>query len=499
MHTLTLITVSGEPAQEPVASRKTGTVYEKRLIEAYLSQHGSDPVTGEPLDETDLLPLQSSQVPRPRPPTQTSLPALLATFQNEWDAVALESFQLRKSLAQTRQELSTALYDYEGALRLLAKVTKERDEARDALSKVQVGAGASRQGGDAMEVDGVELPDDLAEKVDETQKTLSSTRRKRPVPEDWITGAELQEAEESSPAWASKIKVGKCSALTDGSNLDSGLIAYGTESGSAFVYSESLDASTTLKLGSRISDVVAWEDKAIFSLANGSIVIDGLSDNPEILSVHAGAATGVSLHPGGEILGSVGSDSSYVIYDLTQLKPVTRVFADTRKLPSIPNALKLTCLAFTCCQFHPDGNLFAAGATDGRILIFNIKTGEIAATFPTEASVKAINFSENGYWLASASKSSTSVTVWDLRKAGDQAKAKVIEFGGQVSDLAWDYTGQFLAIVGSGSLVVQQYVKSSKKWSEIVKKAVDGRKLAWDLDGQYLLVDGDGSVVQFGK
>src|ERR1700761_8855836 len=99
--------------------------------------------------------------------------------------------------------------------------------------------------------------------------------------------------------------------------------------------------------------------------------------------------------------------------------------------------------ALTCCEFHPDGHIFAAGTKDGRILVFDIKTGEIAATFATEGAVQAITFSENGTLFASASKSSTSVSIWDLRKAGDQANVKDIEFGGQVSGLAWDYTAQF--------------------------------------------------------
>lgn len=96
------------------------------------------------------------------------MPALLATFQNEWDAIALETYELKKQLAQTRQELSTALYDYEGALRLLARLTKERDDARAALAKVQVGAQPAR--GDGMEVDGAELPASIIETIESTQK-----------------------------------------------------------------------------------------------------------------------------------------------------------------------------------------------------------------------------------------------------------------------------------------------------------------------------------------
>jgi pre-mRNA-processing factor 19 len=97
------------------------------------------------------------------------VPALLATFQNEWDAIALETYELKKQLAQTRQELSTALYDYEGALRLLARVTLERDESRAALSRVQVGA-PTAAGSDGMDVDGTELPESIQDIVDATQK-----------------------------------------------------------------------------------------------------------------------------------------------------------------------------------------------------------------------------------------------------------------------------------------------------------------------------------------
>jgi hypothetical protein len=153
---------------EVVTDMSSGNIFEKRLIEAYIGENGSDPVTGEELSLDDLVELKSARVVRPRPPTQTSIPALLSTFQNEWDALALESYTLKQQLAQTRQELSTALYDYEGALRLIAKITKDRDEARDALSKVGVGASVSN--GDAMQVDGQGLPEDIVAKIEETQK-----------------------------------------------------------------------------------------------------------------------------------------------------------------------------------------------------------------------------------------------------------------------------------------------------------------------------------------
>jgi pre-mRNA-processing factor 19 len=151
-----------------VVSSKSGNIFEKRLIQAYISEHHKDPVTGDELEITDLIDVKSARIVTPRPPTLTSIPSLLTTFQNEWDALALESFTLRQQLNQTRQELATALYQHDAAVRVIARLTKERDEARDALSKVTVGAGASN--GDAMQIDSQGLPEELAAKVDATQE-----------------------------------------------------------------------------------------------------------------------------------------------------------------------------------------------------------------------------------------------------------------------------------------------------------------------------------------
>lgn len=80
----------------------------------------------------------------------------------------MESFTIRQQLHQTRQELSTALYQHDAAVRVIARLTKERDEARDALSKVSIGGGNAGNG-DAMQVDTQGLPEKLANLVDTTQ------------------------------------------------------------------------------------------------------------------------------------------------------------------------------------------------------------------------------------------------------------------------------------------------------------------------------------------
>lgn len=127
------------------------------------------------------------------------------------------------------------------------------------------------------------------------------------------------------------------------------------------------------------------------------------------------------------------------------------------------------------------------------------KTLEQAAEFDIGAPVQALVFSENGFWLAGTAKGQTTVTIFDLRKEGAAATAKVLETGGSVQSLSWDYTGQFLATGGPSGSTVQQYLKSSKSWSEPFRSSVPAVAVSWGPSGQKLVsVNGEGVVTVFG-
>lgn len=52
--------ISGEAPQDPVISSKSGHVYERRLVQKYVTENGTDPVTGEKLEESDLVSVKAS-------------------------------------------------------------------------------------------------------------------------------------------------------------------------------------------------------------------------------------------------------------------------------------------------------------------------------------------------------------------------------------------------------------------------------------------------------
>lgn len=469
-----LCAISGEAPEEPVVSKKTGTVFEKRLVEKYIEENGKDPITGEELDLEDLLPIKSARIVKPRPPTLTSIPALLSTFQNEWDALALETFKLKQQLSQTRDELANALYQHDAAVRVIARLTKERDEARDSLSRITVSAGGGGANGDEMALDNEALPEELSAHVDETQARLSKSRKKRPVPSGWASSEEIATF---APQTSEPLPVPQTSSL----DTEAGYAAVGGLKGDVAIFSlASGEMERNFKVDEPITDTVWHGSKIMFATSKGSVKV--IEDGSEIASFseHAGAATALSLHPGGNLLASVGTDKSFVFYDLTALKRVTRVFSSA---------------ALTACAFHPDGHLFGAGTNTGDIKMFLTKTGEEAATFTLGAPVESLVFSENGYWIAATAKGQTTVTVFDLRKEGDAAKAKVLDIGSSVQSLAWDYTGQYLATAGPSGVTVQQYSKGKKSWSELLQSATPAVALSWGGEAKQLItVNGEGVI-----
>ena len=103
----------------------SGAVFERRLIEKYIADNGVDPINGKELTTEQLIEIKSKimeskqvcschnifffflapPIVKPKVPSATSIPAVLKSLQDEWDAVMLHSFTLRQQLQTARQEL----------------------------------------------------------------------------------------------------------------------------------------------------------------------------------------------------------------------------------------------------------------------------------------------------------------------------------------------------------------------------------------------------------
>lgn len=97
--------------------------------------------------------------------------------------MALETFTLKQHLDATRQELSQALYQHDAACRVIARLLRERDEARSMLANFQANGVSSHQQhvGDAgameVAVDGTDsLSAEIIQRMNDKNAELSSTR-----------------------------------------------------------------------------------------------------------------------------------------------------------------------------------------------------------------------------------------------------------------------------------------------------------------------------------
>ena len=140
----------------------------------------------------------------------------------------------------------------------------------------------------------------------------------------------------------------------------------------------------------------------------------------------------------------------------------------------------------TTVAFHPDGHLLAAGAADGSIKLFDVKTSEVAHTFQaaTPSPISSLSFSENGTWLASAHEGSSTAIVWHLGKLNQFA---TLDAATAITGVTWDYTGQYLAACGPGGVVVNSYNKKAKSWSEPLRKAVNAVDVQWGSSAKSLV------------
>ncbi|KAF7306552.1 hypothetical protein MIND_00446500 [Mycena indigotica] len=464
--------LSGEPPQDPVVSSKTGKVYERRLILKYISENGKEPISDEKLEEADLISIKASpETAAPRPPSLTSIPATLNALQNEWDALILECFALKQQNNSIRQELSYALYNQDAAQRVVARLIRERDAAREALANVQVSVGiaptSATEDVEMNDESASAMPAHVVEQIEKTHAALSGVRKKRKPPPEYVTTAEMKALgpKHTIPSLHSASPAGITSLAVSASNPSHFLT--GGNDKIVQLYDRDTDkVLATLKGHTKKVNHVAFRE------ADGepTLVLSGGADKIAKIWAHDSASgeyipkgtvrthksdiTGVVVHPTSTILGLSSADKTYSFHDLATAE---QVYHST---PADD--------PFSSLGIHPDGTLIALGTPTSKIYIYDVRTGAAAAILdPPEGAapftVNTLSFSENGYHLLAPNSLST-VAIWDLRK---RKTAHTIDLGEsfKINKVVYDYSAQFFGVAGSQGARIFAH----KTWEELAR------------------------------
>ncbi|XP_015088133.1 pre-mRNA-processing factor 19 [Solanum pennellii] len=471
--------ISGEVPEDPVVSKKSGLLFEKRLIERHISDYGKCPITGEPLTADDIIPVKTGKIVKPRPVQAASIPGMLGMFQIEWDGLMLSNFALEQQLHTARQELSHALYQHDAACRVIARLKKERDEARGLLAQAErqipmaattaVGTTAVSNGkrvaeDEDMGPDGKKIRPGISLSVIETltecNAGLSQQRKKRQIP---ATLAPVDAVARYTQLNSFPLhKTNKPGILSLDIHYAKDIIATGGVDSNAVVFD---------RPSGQIISTLSGHSKRVTSVkfaAEGELVVSGSADKTvrvwqssengnydcrHVLKDHTAEVQAVTVHATNNYFVTASLDSTWCFYDLASGLCLTQV-ADASESEG-----------YTSAAFHPDGLILGTGTSGSLVKIWDVKSQANVAKFDGHVgSVTAISFSENGYFLATAAHDG--VKLWDLRKLKNFKTFAPYDENTPTQSVEFDHSGSYLALGGS-DIRVYQVASVKAEWNSI--------------------------------
>ncbi|KAK2195147.1 bifunctional WD40 repeat/WD40-YVTN repeat-like-containing domain superfamily/Zinc finger [Babesia duncani] len=423
-----ICSISGVQPEEPCLS-KTGYIFERRLIEKHLQESSVCPITGEPLTSEDLTPIKGlltnnfqfhflGDLPvKPRPSTASSIPGLLSLLQSEWDALALETFNLRSHVDVVRKQLSYNLYQHDAATRVIARLLKERDRAQQEIASLQKQLLEFRANYDIHAIE-IGLDEDAITRLQDLAKSLMGQRKQRDMSIFTNIDAIKQFKLTGEYRTHSSTIPGINSVVVDvwSKSQDNSLnFCYTGGADGSIVYFDLNLCTTVSKMTNHLKAV-----NALVAHYYAPVVISGSDDktirvwrgddengefkSSHILKHHKAPVLDLSLHPSGEYLLSMATDGVWGFCDLDSGK-VIKLFKD----------LGIVCKRG---KFHTDGLIAAGAGTDGAVHIWDFRQMSIlnSLMLDSDSPCVDVDFSENGYYMA-AIKENGILELWDLRKS----------------------------------------------------------------------------------
>ena len=467
--------LSGLPAVDAVVC-PCGHVYERRLIAKHLDSYSTCPVSNNPLTLDQLISIQSSIIIPPRNQVASSIPAMLTMFQNEWDAMALESFHLKQQLTQTQNELAKANHQYEAACRVITRLMKERDEAFQSLEVGQPPESPS------IPTESKEMPSVLPQSIVQTftnlSKELINYRKQRTIPEALCTKEQIQTFECKASYKPHKTRPSGgvfCLATHETSphlvlsgGADKQAVLTDLTSGHAF--------ATFIGHGNAVLDVALHAPSHTALTASADTTIKswsyraGEATTSHTFTQHSSKVTGIDLHPNSAHFVSCALDKTWAIHDMNQGQTVCHVSNE-----HVPNGL-------TCTAFHPDGMVMVTGGEDAAVRIWEMNSCQNPGSLMHDSPITSIAFAQTGIHMASASDDGC-IKIWDLRK---MTPLHTITMANTFHPhtLGYDDSGQYLAIGGK-----YLSVYDTNSWDEVTSLQSHKKPIT------HLLFDSDASRI----
>ncbi len=452
---------------------------------------------------------------KPRSLTNASIPGMLATFQNEWDEIMLEVFTLKQHLDSTRRELSQALYQHDAACRVIARLMRERDEARamlisgqeQAISSSHASSSSSANGSNARESTAGEMEVEpiLAEnsnvhkdgswsaslgQISAKSLELQEMRKQRPkkIPETTRSRASLSEISNTTTSTPHKASPAGITCVAVQGGADSIILTGGVDK------ELHLLSQSTGKAIAKIPDAHSKKVQCVAFHGNSTtgMILSGsadktvklwkASDNRKSYTQaavfeHEEAVAAICQHPWSQLACSFSADGAFACLDLERQVTALRIAEK-----------KVSDYSYLCGAVHPDAIMLAGGTNTGVLKVWDIRQATIAVNLTDHSAngLTALDFSNNGYYVCTGDAAGV-LRLWDLRKITCLHTETVSTSA--ISSIAFDNYGLYAAVGGCGNGCGVQ-LWQVKDWEQIKNledahsKAVTG--VAWGPNASFV-------------
>mmetsp|Transcript_37817 Transcript_37817/g.42624 ORF Transcript_37817/g.42624 Transcript_37817/m.42624 type:complete len:575 (-) Transcript_37817:70-1794(-) len=502
----------------------SGHICIKRLLLAKLLENGGfDPFENTsgrelPLSEDQFVTLQTpgigggigggSAATVPPRPQATSLPNLLGLLQKEYDAWALELFDTRKTLEDTRRELSQALYQNDAAIRVVARVSQERDAAKQQLEQWNASAAKTGTTTGTTNINGggteEESPAPPPPPTDEERENKEPTAKRRrletnaevlkndisddniqPMVDIWTrlnkerkpmlkaaaleapTGESLGKYEFiEKKSWHKSSNRGiPCMAGSD----DNFIVTAGKDKQIVVYNNSDQVVQHTFGFGCVATCVDIGNSMVVAGSIKGKITVFSLigDDNTRgnAGEINVGSkVVDVRVHPTDQHICAATADGRVII--ACWIAEEQRLQQVSSFQGSNDDDEEKEEEEYTSAALHPDGLVYVAGTKTGRLLVWDFKNKKLAATMnipegEEQEGVSAIAISNNGYLIAAGYNSGT-VRFWNLIKQKVVATFKDEQLE-SINTVTFDQAGKYAAMGGKGGIKIT----TVKKWDTI--------------------------------